>query len=130
MTTWPPTITQYPTPSQWTPFPTYIPTSQASPSPSIEVSPPESSMPSSTPHQTQQPSAPIITTNVTCATQADCDKQRQKMGFVNFYPGDYADYGCFSKYGISYWGMGGTDEQISIDPLGGVKERIWCEEIL
>ena len=48
------------------------------------------------------------------------------MGFANFYFGSYAYYGCFSKGGKVFWGVGGTDEQKAISPLGGVKDRVWC----
>ena len=49
------------------------------------------------------------------------------MGFVNFYAGSYADYGCFSKGDNLYWGNGGSDAQKAFSPLGGVKERVWCD---
>ena len=66
----------------------------------------------------------------TCLTEAACDAQRRRKGFPNihYYVGDHVGlYGCFSKNDRAYWGRGGAPWQQAIDPLGGVKERIWCE---
>jgi len=59
--------------------------------------------------------------------QSECEEQSQMTRFTNFYAGSYADYGCFSKGGNLYWGIGGSDAQKAISPLGGVKERVWCD---
>ena len=64
-------------------------------------------------------------------SQSECEWQ---MGFYTgfsewtsgFYSGSFADYGCFSKGANLYWGVGGTEEQMAIADLGGLKERVWC----
>lgn len=65
-------------------------------------------------------------TSVTCLTRAECDLQRQDLGFDSFSVGNYPSKGCFSKGGKAYFGFGGTSGDKAESPLSGEKERIWC----
>lgn len=110
----------FPTPTVFTPFPmettptTFQPSQQPSMSATI-IQPSE-----------QQPALPS-TSNKTCLTQSTCEGRQQQMGFANFYAGTYEDFGCFSRNNNLFWGIGGTEEQMSTSDLSKKKERVWCE---
>jgi len=79
--------------------------------------------------QKQEQTSPVTASATrTCLTQSECEEQQQKKGFDYFYTGSYGNYGCFSKQGNLYWGIGGTGSQKASSPLIGAKERVWCEE--
>lgn len=58
-----------------------------------------------------------------CLTQADCNMARHFQGYVHFHPGHYNAYGCFTKGGRAYWGIGGTEEQMKKEFGGNKRER-------
>ena len=67
----------------------------------------------------------------TCLTEAQCDKQRKKMGFVNeryFVSSDLHHHGCFYKNNNAFFGQGGTAAQKAIADLPGIQTRIWCDD--
>ena len=149
-------ITPFLTPSQSsTPRPTAIePLPTSPPQPAGPTTPfptwrwsttpfPTSQFPIQSPSTTQAPQNPtanptnIVSTQLpsnseskspagVCLDQSECANQLEKTGLESFNVGEYPDYGCFMKGGKLYWGTGGTNEQIAIDPLSGAKERVWC----
>jgi hypothetical protein len=44
-----------------------------------------------------------------------------------FFVGEYPDKGCFLKNVHGYFGTGGTDEEMAVAELSGIRERIWCD---
>jgi hypothetical protein len=62
-----------------------------------------------------------------CSSEEEC-KENHDGSFSQFVSGNYQNYGCFSKGGTLYWGIGGTSEQEMDDSdfLNGVKERVYC----
>lgn len=67
-----------------------------------------------------------------CLTQAQCNARRTQLGVPDskYFVGSFFDHGCFEKNGKYYWGQGGTVAQRVIDPLGGIKKRVYCPEIV
>ena len=77
---------------------------------------------------TEAPTPHFAVSSTACLTEADC-KDQMNGGYDQFVSGNYPYYGCFSKGGILYWGVGGTVEQMmdfSVFPPGGAKERVFC----
>ena len=71
----------------------------------------------------------IITTqdDTPCLSLEECDQRRQELGFNAFYTGVFPTHGCFFKGENSFFGEGGTVEEMSESDLLGVRERIWCK---
>jgi hypothetical protein len=75
---------------------------------------------------TKSPVTPPPTMPV-CQDKTICDSMRQKLGYDNYYVGQFVTKGCFSEGDTAYFGIGGDLEDMFIDPLPGNKERLWCD---
>mmetsp|Transcript_2783 Transcript_2783/g.5924 ORF Transcript_2783/g.5924 Transcript_2783/m.5924 type:complete len:168 (+) Transcript_2783:148-651(+) len=71
--------------------------------------------------------------NNPCLTQEACDAARQEMGIETFYIDELTLYidefptkGCFGKNDKAFFSIG-TEDEMSVDELPGVQERIWCD---
>ncbi len=61
-------------------------------------------------------------------TADECNERRQEIGIKNFYVSNtYPSKGCFEKSGNAFFGEGGSVEDLSISPLPGKQDRLWCE---
>ncbi|EJK47364.1 hypothetical protein THAOC_33916 [Thalassiosira oceanica] len=63
-----------------------------------------------------------------CQTMAECDTQRQELGIESFLAGtDLPFKGCFMEEGKTYFGLGGSQDDMSTE-ISGNRERLWCVE--
>ena len=72
----------------------------------------------------------LPTTQTACTTPTSCLEQSQLLsiiGVTNFNVGSFTSYGCYYKGDTAYFGVGGTDVDMSESPLPDGKTRIWCQ---
>ena len=95
-------------------------------SPSKQPMPkPTTKSPVTPPPTTKAPTPPP--TMPVCQDKTICDSMRQKLGYDNYYVGQFVTKGCFSEGDVAYFGIGGGLEDMFVDPLPGNKERLWCD---
>ena len=73
----------------------------------------------------------LPTTQTACMTPTSCLEQSQLLsiiGVTNFNVGMFTSYGCYYEGDTAYFGVGGTDVDMSESPLPNGKTRIWCQE--
>lgn len=73
----------------------------------------------------------LPTTQTACTTPTSCLEQSKLLsiiGVTNFNVGSFTSYGCYYKGDTAYFGVGGTDVDMSESPLPDGKTRIWCQE--
>ena len=52
---------------------------------------------------------------------------REQLGYQKYLVGDFYPKGCFADGDTVYFGLNGSEEEKSLDPLADGKERIWCD---
>ena len=52
---------------------------------------------------------------------------REQLGYEEYQVGDFYPKGCFADGDTVYFGLNGSEEEKSQDPLADGKERIWCD---